>query len=77
MVCAIVLMLYFGSSLLKSGQERVPLGTPEVVVVTFLDDAAMSPEYMRKVMENRKHYAKQQGMRSFTGKLLDGALTSL
>ncbi|KAG8530903.1 uncharacterized protein KY384_004260 [Bacidia gigantensis] len=60
-LCGVILIMFFGSTLFKPGKERAPTGTPEVVVVTFLDDAIMSPEYRQKVMENRRYYAEKQG----------------
>lgn len=44
--------------------EKAPPGTPEVVVVTLLDEATMSDEYRARIMENRKYYADKNGMRT-------------
>ena len=46
----------------KPSQARAPAGTPEIVLVTVLDDENMSLEYRRKVKENREYYAEKQGM---------------
>ena len=42
--------------------EKAPPGTPEVVVVTLLDEATMSDEYRARIMENRRYYADKHGM---------------
>ena len=42
--------------------EKAPPGTPEVVVVTLLDEATMSDEYRARIMENRRYYADKHGV---------------
>ena len=54
--------MYIGSRLFGSTSEKAPPGTPEVVVVTLLDEATMSDEYRARIMENRKYYANKHGM---------------
>ena len=58
---AIIMIIYLGTSLFKPGKDRIPHGTPDVVIVTVLDDATMSDEYREKIVENRNYYAEQQG----------------
>lgn len=55
------MIIYFASRLFSSPSERIPSGTPEVVVVTLLDDATMSDEYRERIMENRRYYAQKHG----------------
>ena len=63
LLAGILLILYLAISLFKPGRERVPSGTPETVVVTVLDDATMNEQYIKRVVENRKFYAEQHGMK--------------
>ena len=63
-LCGLVLVIYLATSLFAPKAERVPVGTPEVVVVTPLDDASMSELYRRRIMENRNFYAQKQGMQT-------------
>lgn len=60
--CTLLLLIYLAIRLFGSSVERAPPGTPEVVVVTLLDEATMSDEYRARIMENRKHYADKNGM---------------
>ncbi len=55
------MLIYFATKLFSSSTKRVPLGTPDVVIVTLMDDATMSDEYRQRIMENRNYYAKKQG----------------
>lgn len=55
-------MLLIMSRLFGSSKERVPVGTPEVVVVTLIDEENMSKEYIGKVQENRRYYASRHGI---------------
>jgi len=48
----------------STSKEYIPYGTPEVVVVTVLDEATMSTNYRSHVMENRNYYAEKQGWSS-------------
>lgn len=61
LACAALMLIYCASRLFSSSNERTPLGTPEVVIVTLMDDATMSDEYRQRIMENRNYYAKKQG----------------
>lgn len=58
------MIFYFGSSLFSGGKDRIPYGTPQVVIVTVLDDATMSEQYRERVVENREYYAEMQGRQS-------------
>jgi len=59
--CAALVLIYFATRLFSSSTERVPLGSPDLVIVTLMDDATMSDEYRQRIMENRNYYAKKQG----------------
>ena len=59
---ALLFLIYLGTRLFGSSAERAPPGTPEVVVVTLLDEATMSDEYRARIMENRKYYAEKNGI---------------
>jgi len=54
-------LIYLSTHLFASPGERTPSGTPEIVVVTVLDEATMSEEYRARIKENRKYYANKQG----------------
>jgi mannan polymerase II complex MNN11 subunit len=41
--------------------ERLPAGTPPVVIVTVFDEEDMSPSYIEKVKGNREDYASRHG----------------
>lgn len=60
--CTLLLLVYLATRLFGSPGEKAPPGTPEVVVVTLLDEATMSDEYRARIMENRKYYADKHGM---------------
>lgn len=46
---------------LFGGSERIPLGTPTVVVVTLLEPSNYGKQYISDIRENREEYAKRQG----------------
>lgn len=56
-------LLIFGMSHLfsSSPEERIPLGTPEIVVVTLMDEESLGRSYMDKIQENRRDYAARHG----------------
>ena len=58
----LLFLIYLGTRLFGPSTERAPPGTPEVVVVTLLDEATMSDEYRARIMENRKYYADKNGI---------------
>lgn len=43
-------------------REHVPSGNPPVVIVTVVDGARYSANYMKTIEENRKSYAEKHGM---------------
>ena len=55
------MLIYFATRLFSTSKNTLPAGTPEVVVVTLLDDATMSDEYRERIMENRRYYASKHG----------------
>lgn len=57
--------------LFGSSSERIPLGTPEVVVVTLIDEGNMSKGYIEKIQENRRYYASKQGIKAHPLRFLD------
>lgn len=62
--CCILTIFYLSTSLFSAPRESIPSGTPEVVVVTVLDEATMSEGYRNRIVENRKYYAAKQGVYS-------------
>ncbi|KAL8710754.1 MAG: hypothetical protein Q9220_004772 [cf. Caloplaca sp. 1 TL-2023] len=64
LACALCLILII-SRLFGSSAERIPPGTPEVVVVTLIDEEVMSPSYISKIQANRKDYAARHGYTTF------------
>jgi mannan polymerase II complex MNN11 subunit len=48
-------------SQIVGGSERIPSGTPPVVVVTVLDPDGYSKDYINNIKENRMEYAKKHG----------------
>ena len=61
--CAVLTLIYFATRLFSRAGEKIPTGTPEVIIVTLLDDATMSDEYRDRIMENRRYYANKHGKR--------------
>jgi len=57
--CAAGLVLFLISHIFHS--DRIPSGTPPVVIVTVLDPSHYSKEYIDNVKENRIEYAKKHG----------------
>ena len=60
-LCSLVFLILVLSRLFSSGMERIPPGTPEVVIVTVIDEENMSKDYIAKVQDNRKEYAARHG----------------
>lgn len=58
-LCALATFLFTISRILGSS-ERIPSGTPPVVIVTVLDEH-YSTEYLQTIKENRNAYAKEHG----------------
>ena len=69
------MLIYFSTYLFSSGSEHIPSGTPEIVIVTVLDEATMSNEYKERIKENRIYYAKKQGVRHMNRTLIHLNLT--
>ena len=59
--CAVLVFFLLALKTFSSSVEKIPLGTPEVVVVTILDPD-MSRQYADRIKENRQYYANQHGM---------------
>lgn len=60
--CGLLLLIYLTTGLFKSSGDHIPARTPEVVIVTVLDEATMSDEYRHRIIENRNYYATKQGV---------------
>ncbi|KAI4241523.1 MAG: hypothetical protein L6R40_004502 [Gallowayella cf. fulva] len=54
---SLIFLIVVLSRLFGGGPERIPPGTPEVVIVTLIDEENMSKEYISKIQENRRDYA--------------------
>ena len=46
---------------ITGGSDRIPSGTPPVVIVTVLDPDNYSKDYINNIKENRIEYAKKHG----------------
>ncbi|KAH8428295.1 putative alpha-1,6-mannosyltransferase subunit [Aspergillus melleus] len=70
---ALVLVFFLLSQFFTSstGTTAVPAGTPSVVIVTLLDRALFSSEYIQKIVKNREDYAKRHGYVNFFANLSD------
>ncbi|MCJ1480497.1 hypothetical protein MMC06_000652 [Schaereria dolodes] len=60
LVCAALIVFYLVIKSFSSPSNRVPPGTPEVVIVTVLD-SDMTKDYTEKIEENRGYYATKHG----------------
>ncbi|KAI9697289.1 MAG: hypothetical protein M1836_004853 [Candelina mexicana] len=58
--CIIVLFIIF-ARLYSSPSVAAPPGTPEVVIVTTLDENGYSKEYINQIKANRQDYAARHG----------------
>lgn len=47
---------------LFGGGDRIPSGTPPVVIVTVVDPDNYSTEYINNIKDNRIEYARKHGM---------------
>jgi hypothetical protein len=61
--CAVGAVIFILSQVLGGGSERIPSGTPPVVIVTVLDPESYNKDYINKIKENRIEYAKKHGKR--------------
>ena len=69
--CAVGAVLFILSQVL-GGSERIPSGTPPVVIVTVLETEGYSKDYINNIKENRIEYAKKHGRASLhSGKDLE------
>jgi mannan polymerase II complex MNN11 subunit len=59
-MCALGAIIFILSRIF-GGSDRIPSGTPPVVIVTVLDPKAYSREYIQNIKENRIEYAKRHG----------------
>ncbi|KAI9931327.1 hypothetical protein ASPWEDRAFT_166723 [Aspergillus wentii DTO 134E9] len=65
------LLSHFFSS--NTTSIAVPAGTSSVVIVTVLDRAALSDNYIQKIVRNREDYAKRHGYTNFFANVDDYA----
>lgn len=63
-VCGALFFLFVCSRLFPSS-DRVPPGTPKVVIVTPLDRNAFSSTYIGRIVTNRESYAARHGYGTF------------
>ncbi|KAI4234053.1 MAG: hypothetical protein LQ349_004026 [Xanthoria aureola] len=64
-LCSLVFLILVLSRLFSNGVERIQPGTPEVVIVTLIDEENMSKDYIAKVQDNRNEYAARHGYATF------------
>ncbi|KAL8769074.1 MAG: hypothetical protein Q9209_004860 [Squamulea sp. 1 TL-2023] len=64
-LCSLFFFILIIRRLSSGGEDRIPPGTPEVVIVTLIDEENMSKEYIAKIQENRKDYAARHGYATF------------
>ncbi|KAE8352379.1 galactosyl transferase GMA12/MNN10 family-domain-containing protein [Aspergillus coremiiformis] len=69
-----LLVIYFLLSQLfysSTGTPAAPAGTPSLVIVTVLDRARWSRDYIQRITKNRDDYAKRHGYTNFFANLTD------
>ncbi|KAI9820684.1 MAG: hypothetical protein M1827_005053 [Pycnora praestabilis] len=66
-----IFLVYVLLARVFASSGRVPSGTPEVVIITTLDESAYSKEYIDQVKDNRRGYAAQHGYTTFFPKVTD------
>ena len=59
-LCAVGALLFLCSHIFGGG-ERIPSGTPPVVIVTVVDEENYSSQYIKNIKENRIEYARKHG----------------
>ncbi|KAL9608240.1 MAG: hypothetical protein Q9167_006909 [Letrouitia subvulpina] len=74
--CALLVLIFLISHLFGGGAARVPSGTPEVVIMTLMDEENMTKEYINKIKENRKDYAARHGYATFFPSVSDYSIGS-
>ncbi|PVH89359.1 glycosyltransferase family 34 protein [Cadophora sp. DSE1049] len=62
--CAVSAVIFILSQIF-GGSERIPSGTPPVVIVTVLNPELYSKEYLNNIKDNRIEYAKKHGYTTF------------
>lgn len=65
--CAVGAVIFILSQI--TGSDRVPSGTPPVVIVTVLDPDNYSNDYINNIKENRIEYAKKHGKEFWQSKV--------
>lgn len=65
-----VLYLLFGSSKPGPYHERVPSGSPPVVLVTVVDPTTWNNAYLDTIRDNREKYAERHGEHSRPGPIM-------
>ncbi|KAI9812400.1 MAG: hypothetical protein M1832_000435 [Thelocarpon impressellum] len=65
LACGAVALLFLLSRAYRSGPPPVPAGTPEVVMVTPLEEARFGQDYVAKIKQNRVDYAERHGYATF------------
>ncbi|MCJ1236642.1 hypothetical protein MMC14_004624 [Varicellaria rhodocarpa] len=64
-LCVVALLLILGvPKIFSSAADRIPPGTPEVVVVTVIDPA-LGEQYVERIKENRQNYVSRHGYAAF------------
>ena len=59
--CGALVLIYLLYRLYFDPAEKAPPGTPDVVIVTLLDQDHMSEDYISKIKENRQDYEDRHG----------------
>lgn len=59
--CAVGAVIFILSQIFGVS-ERIPSGTPPVVIVTVLSPDLYSKEYLNNIKDNRIEYARKHGM---------------
>ncbi len=65
--CAVGVLIFLLHQLFGGG-DRIPSGTPPVVIVTVVDPDNYSKEYINNIKDNRIEYARKHGMNHWNGK---------
>ena len=57
---ALLAIVFLARFLFSSSVDAIPVGTPEVVIVTVIDPS-LGKEYVEKIKQNRQFYADRHG----------------
>ncbi|THC94404.1 hypothetical protein EYZ11_006133 [Aspergillus tanneri] len=73
LIFALLVVFFLLSQLFyaSTGTSAVPIKTSNIVIVTVLDRAVLSDEYIQKIIRNREDYAKRHGYGNFFANLSD------